>query len=70
MLDELFQWLTDSFADIVSLCNDNSGFISAILAVVTIVISIKIGRLPYQKKMFFCQYRFLSSFPSSYFSTG
>ena len=55
-MDKTLKWLVDLFTNIVALCNENSGFISAILAVVTILISIKIGRLPYQKKMFFYHY--------------
>lgn len=42
--------------DFILLCNENSGFISAILAVIAIFISIKIGRLPYQKKLSFYHY--------------
>ena len=53
-------WLSsvclDFITTIVQLCNDNDGFISAILAVVAIVISIRIGRIPYLKKLSFYHY--------------
>lgn len=49
-------YLIDLGKSIVVLCNDNAGFISAILAVITILISVKIGRLPYQKKLSFYHY--------------
>ena len=49
-------WFIEQFKIFVDLCNDNSGFISAILAVFTIIISIMIGRLPYKKKVSFYHY--------------
>ena len=52
-------YLIDLGKSVVVLCNDNAGFISAILAVIAIVISVKIGRFPYQKKLSF--YHYLSS---------
>lgn len=43
---------------IIEWCNDNQGFISAVLSVLTIIISViaiyysnKVGRIPYRKKM-------------------
>ena len=48
--------LIDFSQKLISLCNENAGFISAILAVTTMFISIKIGRLPYQKKISFYHY--------------
>lgn len=41
---------------IIDLCNANDGFISAILAVMSIVISVKLARLPYLKKVTFNNY--------------
>ena len=43
-------------ANLIILCNDNSGFISAILTIVTIVISIRIGKMPYEKKLVLYHY--------------
>ena len=41
---------------IIDLCNENNGFISAILTVMSIVLSIKLARLPYLKKVSFNSY--------------
>ena len=48
--------LIDLVKGFITLCNDNAGFISAILAVIAMFISIRIGRLPYQKKISFYHY--------------
>lgn len=42
--------------EVVDLCNENDGFISAILAIIALVISIKLARLPYQQKVSFHSY--------------
>lgn len=41
---------------IIEICNTNAGFISAVLAVTAIFISIQIGRIPYKKKLSFYHY--------------
>lgn len=56
MLCNIIDDLIDLTKSLIVLCNDNAGFISAILAVITILISVKIGRLPYQKKLSFYHY--------------
>lgn len=56
MFCNMMDHLIDLVKSLITLCNDNAGFISAILAVITILISVKIGRLPYQKKLSFYHY--------------
>ncbi len=49
-------WFIEQGMRFIELCNNNAGFISAILAAFTIVITIMIGRLPYKKKVSFYYY--------------
>lgn len=56
MFCSILGYLIGLAKNLIALCNDNAGFISAILAVITILISVKIGRLPYQKKLSFYHY--------------
>ena len=48
--------------DIILWCNENEGFISAVLSIVTIILSgvavfftYKIGKMPYKKKITYTQ---------------
>ena len=56
MFCNIINCLINSVKSLITLCNDNAGFISAILAVIAMLISIKIGKLPYQKKLSFYHY--------------
>lgn len=54
----IIKWVCEAIKWVISQCNDNAGFISAILAITAIVATIKVTKTPYEEKLHFNEYLF------------